>query len=40
MQKCGMIYEGRLREYYLRHDGTFSDSLIYSILKDEFKNGL
>jgi len=37
MQKCGMAYEGRLREHYKRHDGTFSDSLVYGILKKEFE---
>ena len=36
MKKCNMVYEGRLREHYLRHDGNYSDSLIYSILKSEF----
>ncbi len=36
MIKCNMTYEGRLREHYLRHDGTYSDSLVYSILKSEF----
>ena len=36
MQKCNMLYEGKLREQYRRHDGTFSDSLIYSILINEF----
>jgi len=36
MMKCNMVYEGRLREHYLRHDGTYSDSLIYSILNNEF----
>ncbi|WP_310604000.1 GNAT family N-acetyltransferase [Anaerosporobacter sp.] len=35
MMKCNMTYEGRLREYYLRHDGTYSDSLVYSILISE-----
>ena len=37
MKKCGMTYEGRLKEYYLRQDGTYSDSLVYGILnqKDE-----
>lgn len=38
MKKCNMIYEGRLREQYLRYDGTYSDALIYSILKQEFIN--
>ena len=32
MKKCGMIYEGRFKEYYLRHDGTYSDSLVYGIV--------
>ena len=36
MIKCGMTYEGKLREYYLHYDGTRSDSLVYGILKDEF----
>lgn len=38
IEKCKMTYEGRLREHYLRHDGSFSDSLLYSILKDEYCN--
>jgi len=38
MMKCGMLYEGRMREHYLRHDGTYSDSLVYGVLKDEFYN--
>lgn len=38
MLKCKMTYEGRLREYYLRHDGTYSDSLVYGILKKENMN--
>lgn len=37
MQKCNMTYEGKLREHYLRHDGTYSDSLVYSILCSECK---
>lgn len=37
MQKCGMAYEGRLREHYKRHDGTFSDALVYGILRREFE---
>lgn len=36
LQKCNMIYEGKLRDYYRRHDGTYSDALVYSILKKEF----
>lgn len=36
MQKCGMTYEGTMKEYYKRHDGTFGDSNIYAILRHEF----
>lgn len=39
MQKCNMSLEGKLREHYLRHDGTYSDSLVYSILRTEFDSG-
>lgn len=35
LQKCGMQYEGKLRDYYLRHDGTYSDSLVYGILEND-----
>ncbi|HOA80539.1 MAG TPA: GNAT family protein [Defluviitaleaceae bacterium] len=31
MQKCNMTYEGRLREHYLRHDGTYSDALTGNV---------
>lgn len=34
MEKCNMIYEGRLRGHYLQHDGVYSDSLVYGILRD------
>ena len=36
MQKCGMIYEAKLKEYYKRHDGTFSDSIVYRMLHNEY----
>lgn len=36
MLKCNMTYEGKLREHYLRPDGTYSDSLVYGILKNEY----
>ena len=32
MKKCGMTYEGKFKEYYLRHDGTYSDALVYGII--------
>ena len=34
MKKCGMTYEGRFKEYYLRHDGTYSDALAYGIVNE------
>lgn len=34
MEKCGMTFEGRFKEYYLRHDGTYSDSLVYGIVNE------
>lgn len=40
MMNGNMTYEGRLREYYLRHDGIYSDSLIYSILKNELTSAV
>jgi len=33
MPKCNMTFEGKLREHYLRHDGTYSDALVYGIIK-------
>lgn len=32
MKKCGMKYEGRMKEYYIHKDGTYSDSLLYGIV--------
>jgi len=37
MKNCNMTLEGRLREHYIRHDGTYADSLVYGILRNEFK---
>lgn len=34
MKKCGMSYEGRFKEYYLRHDGTYSDALAYGVVNE------
>ena len=36
MQKCNMTYEGTFRKFYLHEDGTYSDSLIYGILNEEY----
>lgn len=35
MKKCNMIYEGSLSHYYLHHDGTYSDALVYGILRNK-----
>lgn len=37
MEKCNMTYEGKLRQHYLRHDGMYSDAMVYSILRDEYQ---
>lgn len=37
MRKCGMQFEGVLRQYGLRNTGEHCDSAIYSILKEEYK---
>jgi RimJ/RimL family protein N-acetyltransferase len=37
MTKLGMQYEGQLRENVLNHDGTWRDSLVYAILKHEWR---
>jgi ribosomal-protein-alanine N-acetyltransferase len=31
MQKCGMQREGRMKEFYRRHDGTYGDCVLYGI---------
>lgn len=33
MEKCGMTYEGTLKEHYRRHDGTFSNAKVYGKVK-------
>ena len=40
MQKCGMIFEGKLRGRIVDKDGIRNDLLYYSITKDEYKNGV
>lgn len=35
MMKCGMKYEGTLRQYDLKNTGELCDAAIYSILKGE-----
>lgn len=36
MQRAGMTYEGRLRDYEKLPNGTFVDSNVYSILKTDY----
>lgn len=36
IEKCGFIYEGALRDYFMIND-KYEDRLYYSILKDEWK---
>ena len=38
MQKCNMTFEGKFRKFYLHDDGTYSDALIYGILREEVIN--
>ena len=35
MQKCGMKFEGILRQYGVKNTGERCDTVIYSILKDD-----
>lgn len=39
IKKCGFVYEGTIRRSYRTYSGECRDSLCYSILKEEFKNG-
>lgn len=35
MKKCNMSYEETKQQYYLRHDGTVSDAVVYSISRNK-----
>ncbi len=37
IEKCGFTYEGTLRRTYLTYDGTLRDSMIFSLLKEEWE---
>ena len=39
MRNCRMIYEGRMRDYYLRHDDSFSDAMLFAALKSDWPQG-
>lgn len=35
IEKCGLVYEGTLRDYFKMSDGTFEGRMYYSILRKE-----
>ena len=35
IEKCGLTYEGTLRDYFRMPDGSFESRMYFSILKDE-----
>lgn len=37
IRKCGFKYEGTIRRTYKIYDGTLRDSMVYSLLKDEYE---
>lgn len=37
LEKCGFVREGCLRKEFVRYDGRVLDSLIYSMLYEEYK---
>ena len=36
IEKCGFVYEGTLRQTFLRYDGAIFDEAVYSITKEEW----
>jgi RimJ/RimL family protein N-acetyltransferase len=37
IEKCGFRYEGTIRRTYKIYDGTLRDSLIFSMLREEYE---
>ena len=37
IEKCGFKYEGTIRKTYEIYDGSLRDSLVYSMLREEYK---
>ena len=35
IEKCGLVYEGTLRDYFRMSDGVFEGRMYYSILRSE-----
>lgn len=36
VEKCGFTYEGTIRRIYKTYDGTLRDSMVFSMLKEEY----
>ena len=36
IEKCGFTYEGTIRRIYKTYDGTLRDSMVFSMLKEEY----
>ena len=37
IEKCGFVYEGTMRQTFLRYDGAVFDESVYSITKEEWQ---
>lgn len=37
IEKCGFVYEGTIRRAYKIYDGSFRESLIFSMTKEEYQ---
>ena len=37
IEKCGFTYEGTVRRAYKIYNGTFRDSMVFSMLKEEYE---
>ena len=38
IEKCGFVYEGTLRQAFLRYDGAVFDEAVYSLTREEWLN--
>ena len=38
IEKCGFVYEGTLRQTFLRYDGAVFDEAVYSLTREEWLN--
>lgn len=39
IEKCGFTYEGTIRRYYKIYDGSLRDSMVFSMLREEYFAG-